>query len=122
MFGCPKSCGFCSPDNKLCIDFYLKKCPEQASQGQCTNPDTKDWMEANCMRSCHICRSFYFILFIDFFSYFIPSLIRQINDPPLPNEEVKQPPSNVNEIVKENLEHPKVTTEEEKQQYLLQVS
>jgi len=100
MFGCPKSCGFCSPDNKLCIDFYLKKCPEQASQGQCTNPDTKDWMEANCMRSCHICR--------------------QINDPPLPNEEVKQPPSNVNEIVKENLEHPKVTTEEEKQQYLLQ--
>ena len=27
LFGCPKSCGLCDNNGKLCADFFMHKCP-----------------------------------------------------------------------------------------------
>ena len=27
LFGCPKSCGLCDQNGKLCADFFMHKCP-----------------------------------------------------------------------------------------------
>mmetsp|Transcript_9694 Transcript_9694/g.16078 ORF Transcript_9694/g.16078 Transcript_9694/m.16078 type:complete len:955 (+) Transcript_9694:76-2940(+) len=56
MFHCPKACGFCDgAGEKLCIDFYLNKCPKLAAEGQCTEPSKANWMTENCRQSCKIC-------------------------------------------------------------------
>jgi hypothetical protein len=33
LFGCPKSCGLCGTDGKICSDFYEFKCPIWRKEG-----------------------------------------------------------------------------------------
>ena len=69
-------------------------------------------MSQNCRRSCHLCR-FEFPPIDEWHKR------RQIGDPPLPNEE---PPEEKATQISKEIEHPKETTAEEKEQYLLQVN
>lgn len=55
MFGCPKSCGLCGIDGKICFDFYEHKCPEYKKEGRCEAEDEKDQMMHDCRLSCGHC-------------------------------------------------------------------
>mmetsp|Transcript_25138 Transcript_25138/g.25339 ORF Transcript_25138/g.25339 Transcript_25138/m.25339 type:complete len:691 (+) Transcript_25138:3-2075(+) len=55
MFACPKSCGLCGTDKKLCTDYFLKKCKEWQAEGQCDS--NTEYMATNCRESCGLCRS-----------------------------------------------------------------
>eukprot|EP00605_Chrysophyceae_sp_TOSAG23-4_P002456 GSChrysophyteH1.ASY1.ANO1.2715.1 assembled CDS len=54
MFGCPKSCGWCGNDGKLCVDFYENKCPAYKADGRCTGEE-EDQMKHDCSYSCQKC-------------------------------------------------------------------
>lgn len=53
MFGCPKSCGFCDSNGKLCIDFYEHKCPQWKLEGKCESE--KEHMHHVCAPTCGVC-------------------------------------------------------------------
>ena len=50
IFGCPKSCGYCEND-RLCVDYFLKKCPDYKKERGCNDP----WMTKHCMKTCEQC-------------------------------------------------------------------
>ena len=53
MFGCPKTCGLCGIDNKICFDFYENKCPIWKSEGKCESE--VDEMRVKCRYTCGAC-------------------------------------------------------------------
>ena len=53
MFTCPKSCGLCGTDGKICFDFYEKRCPLWESEGQCRSDSER--MSKECRVSCGLC-------------------------------------------------------------------
>ena len=53
MFGCPKTCGLCGTDGKVCFDFYEKKCPIWETEGKCESD--KENMQSICRFSCKFC-------------------------------------------------------------------
>ena len=57
MFSCPKTCDLCAvgDDSKLCVDFYIKKCPEWKMEGKCESQ--KDYMNHYCRVTCGLCTS-----------------------------------------------------------------
>lgn len=55
MFGCPKSCGLCGTDGKICFDFYEHKCPEYKKDGRCEQEDEMEQMKHDCRKSCGHC-------------------------------------------------------------------
>jgi len=55
MFGCPKSCGLCGSDGKICFDFYEHKCPEYKKEGRCELEDEAEQLKHDCRLSCGHC-------------------------------------------------------------------
>ena len=55
MFGCPKSCGLCGTDGKICFDFFEHKCPEYKKEGRCELEDEAEQMKHDCRLSCGHC-------------------------------------------------------------------
>ena len=55
MFGCPKACGLCGTDGKICFDFYEHKCPEYKKDGRCEQEDEMEQMKHDCRKSCGHC-------------------------------------------------------------------
>jgi glycoprotein-N-acetylgalactosamine 3-beta-galactosyltransferase len=54
MFGCPKTCGMCGTDGKMCVDFFEKKCPVYAKEGRCVGEERLQ-MQHDCRLSCGHC-------------------------------------------------------------------
>lgn len=54
IFGCPRSCGMCGTDGKICVDFYERKCPTWAKEGRCKGEEA-DQMKHDCRMSCGHC-------------------------------------------------------------------
>lgn len=54
LFGCPKSCGFCGTDSKICSDFYEFKCPIWKKEGLCESDSIN--MGFKCRHSCGLCQ------------------------------------------------------------------
>jgi len=54
MFGCPKTCGLCGSDGKLCTDYYLNKCPQWKAEGECES--NADEMMVKCRLTCGHCK------------------------------------------------------------------
>jgi hypothetical protein len=50
-FGCPKSCGLCGVDGKICFDFYENKCLTWRDQGRCN----EEIMTHVCRKACNLC-------------------------------------------------------------------
>ena len=55
MFGCPKACGLCGTDGKICFDFYEHKCPEYKKEGRCELEDEAEQLKHDCRLSCGHC-------------------------------------------------------------------
>eukprot|EP01035_Chromulina_nebulosa_P017657 gene17657-23244_t len=57
MFGCPKTCGLCGEDGKICFDFYENKCRQWKSDGLCEDETQRDIMSHVCRKSCNLCKA-----------------------------------------------------------------
>jgi hypothetical protein len=54
IFGCPKTCGLCGVDGKMCVDFFEHKCPGYEREGRCS--EEKEQMQHDCRFSCGFCQ------------------------------------------------------------------
>jgi hypothetical protein len=53
MFGCPRTCGLCSTDGKMCTNFFEHKCPEWKQAGECV--EDPEAMATACRLACGWC-------------------------------------------------------------------